>query len=121
MDGAGAFVAGASGRISSPPDWAGGCCPQPANPNTAAQTRTTMMRVLFISPPSCSYRARLIKPNASATMNTIRKIKNNILAMSVAAAAMPPKPNTAAMTAITKNTAAQYNTTASYHAFADTE
>jgi hypothetical protein len=36
-------------------------------------------------------------------MVRIRNIKNSIFAISVAPAAMPPKPNTAAMMAIIKN------------------
>jgi hypothetical protein len=39
----------------------------------------------------------------------MRKMKKIIWAMKVAAPAMPPKPKTAAMMAMTKNTAAQYH------------
>src|SRR5579862_4545408 len=51
----------------------------------------------------------LSKPLIRETKNSTRKMKKRILAIPIAPAAMPPNPNTAAMTAIMKNTAAQYN------------
>jgi hypothetical protein len=42
-------------------------------------------------------------------MNRIKKTKNRIFAAPTASIAMPPNPKTAAIKAMTKNTAAQYN------------
>src|ERR1700720_2008239 len=53
--------------------------------------------------------ARRVIPATSDTANKIRKIKNRILAMPAAAAAIPKKPKTAAMSATMKNARAQRN------------
>jgi hypothetical protein len=54
-------------------------------------------------------RPLLMKFITRTTRKITRKTQNKILAMSVAAPAMPPKPSTAAITAMTKATKAQYN------------
>lgn len=48
-------------------------------------------------------------------MNITRKIKNNILAIPAAAPAIPPKPNRAAINAITKKITAHFNITISFN------
>ncbi len=48
-------------------------------------------------------------PKMMDNKNRTRKMKNNILAIEAAPAAIPPKPNTAAMMAITRNTTVQRN------------
>ena len=55
------------------------------------------------------YNVRLLpaRPAIRATTKITRKRKNSIFAMPAEAAATPPKPNTAAMIAVTKNTRAQ--------------
>ena len=50
-------------------------------------------------------------PKASTTTKRTTKIKKSTLAMEAAPAAIPPKPNIAAMIAMTKNIAAQRNIT----------
>jgi hypothetical protein len=45
-------------------------------------------------------------PTISEITNSARKMKNRTLAISAAPTAMPVKPNTAAISAMTKNTAA---------------
>jgi len=50
-----------------------------------------------------------MRPLSSATKQRTRKMKNIILAIPAAAAAMPPKPNNAAIIAITKKASAQRN------------
>src|SRR5436190_16337519 len=57
-----------------------------------------------LAPPR--YVSRRNRPRTSDTMNSTRKMKNNTFAISTAPAAIPPKPNNAAMSAITKNTTA---------------
>ncbi len=48
-------------------------------------------------------------PEISEITNNTIKIKNIILAIPAAAPAIPPKPNTAAMSAITRNVIVQRN------------
>lgn len=48
-------------------------------------------------------------PEISEITSSTTKIKNIILAIPAAAPAMPPKPNTAAISAITKNVIVQRN------------
>ena len=43
-----------------------------------------------------------LAPNSMVITNNARKIKNNTFAMEAAPSAIPPKPNIAAMIAITK-------------------
>jgi hypothetical protein len=52
---------------------------------------------------------RLPHPNISEITKRMRKTKNKILAIPAALAAIPPKPKKAAIMAMTKKTAAQYN------------
>jgi len=51
----------------------------------------------------------LRRPNKNETKAKTKNTKNKIFATPAALAASPPKPKTAANSAITKNTAAQYN------------
>jgi len=53
--------------------------------------------------------AGLRRPNKNDTNANTKNTKKRIFATPAALAAMPPKPNTAASSAITKNIAAQYN------------
>jgi hypothetical protein len=53
-----------------------------------------------------SYGPRRNSPATSDTTNNTRKMKNRTFAISAAPAAMPPNPNTAAISATTKNTSA---------------
>ena len=48
-------------------------------------------------------------PKINESKNSTRKIKNKIFAIEVAPAAIPPNPNTAAITAITRNIIDQRN------------
>ena len=48
-------------------------------------------------------------PEISEIRNSTMKIKNNIFAIDEAPAAIPPKPNTAAMIATTRNITVQRN------------
>jgi hypothetical protein len=47
-----------------------------------------------------------LRPNRKVATARMMKTTNRILAMPAAPAAMPPKPNSAAISAITKNTTA---------------
>ncbi len=49
------------------------------------------------------YLPNIFAPNTKVSKNNTRKIKNNILAIDAAPAAIPVNPNIAAMMAITKN------------------
>jgi hypothetical protein len=53
-------------------------------------------------------------PAIRLNTNKIRKIKNNILAIPAAPAAIPPKPNMAAIIATTKKIIVQRNITLSF-------
>lgn len=53
------------------------------------------------------YAPRRVAPITAEMTNRTRKIKNRILAMPAAEAAMPPNPRTAAMTATTRKTSVQ--------------
>jgi hypothetical protein len=50
-----------------------------------------------------------LRPNSSDTINRTRKIKNRILAMDAAPAAIPPNPKIAAMIATIRNITVQRN------------
>jgi hypothetical protein len=52
-----------------------------------------------------------LAPNIKTKINNTKKIKNNILAIEAAPAAMPVKPKIAAIIAITKNMAAHLSIT----------
>jgi len=52
------------------------------------------------------YFPKIFDPKIKTRINSTRKIKNNILAMEAAPAAIPVKPNMAATIAIIKNIAA---------------
>ena len=52
------------------------------------------------------YFPKIFDPKIKTRINNTRKIKNNILAMEAAPAAIPVKPNMAATIAIIKNIAA---------------
>ena len=64
------------------------------------------------SPASSTLERQNIRfPNSNATINSTRNIPNKTLAIVAAAPAIPVKPSTAAMIAITKNINAQCNMT----------
>ena len=62
----------------------------------------------------CTYTSVLLLPNNKLSTNSTRKIKNNTLAMPAATAAIPPKPNTAAMIAIIRKITVQRNIIVSF-------
>jgi hypothetical protein len=53
----------------------------------------------------------MVDPKASTNTKRTTKIKNNTFAIEAAPSAIPPKPNIAAIIAMTKNIAAQRNIT----------
>jgi hypothetical protein len=55
------------------------------------------------------YLLKMLAPNNIAITKSARKIKNNTFAISAAPSAIPPKPNMAAMIAITKKITDQRN------------
>ena len=63
-------------------------------------------RSRFAWPNPTRYGPLRNKPATSDMTNSTRNMKNRILAISAAPAAMPPNPNTAAISATTKNTSA---------------
>jgi hypothetical protein len=71
-------------------------CPEMATPDA------------YFLPPSNQHYF-LNSPASKEITNNTRKIKNRILAIDTAPAAMPPNPNTAAMMAIIKKINAQRN------------
>jgi hypothetical protein len=60
----------------------------------------------FFAPPMYYLRS---KPDSNEIRNNTTKMKNRILAMDAAPAAMPPNPKTAAITATIKKISAQRN------------
>ena len=59
---------------------------------------------------NCSHhRLKILAPKTSDSTNKTRKIKNNTFAMDAAPAAIPPNPNNAATSAITRNVIVQRN------------
>jgi hypothetical protein len=65
--------------------------------------------IIPINNSACYFLEKRDPPNTNAPIKRTRKIKNNILAIDAAPAAMPVKPNTAAIIAIMKNVAAHFN------------
>jgi hypothetical protein len=82
---------------------------------TAAENPNSSDRAALISsaaPPSdfsSVYGYIALRPSTKPTINSTRKIKKSILAISLAVPAIPPNPNTPAIIAITKKTSAQYS------------
>jgi len=68
------------------------------------RVKVTKRRIVFLL-----HFLKIDAPKATTTIKATRKIKNNILAMEAAPAAMPVKPKIAATIAIMKKIAAQRN------------
>ena len=59
---------------------------------------------------NCSHhRLKILAPNTSDSTNNTRKMKNNTFAIPAAPAAIPPNPNNAATSAMTRNVIVQRN------------
>jgi hypothetical protein len=52
---------------------------------------------------------KILAPNTNESTNNTRKIKNNTFAIDAAPVAIPPNPNNAATSAITRNVIVQRN------------
>jgi hypothetical protein len=82
---------------------------QPTNVSKVIDARKTFTLIVITFPFWFTYFLKRLAPKISVRRNRITKRKNRNFAMDAAPAAMPVKPNTAAINATTKNVNAQRN------------